>query len=126
MFIKFPFDKSISEKLKKIADCKWSQTEKAWHVEASHAVFVKLQKAYPELQPLNPSAEANAQAKPALSQEKAQKLTVKVVQYKTGRYRVIAFYHPLLVSMLRTFPFAKYDKGEKWWSVAIEEKQKKE
>ncbi len=127
LFIKFPFNNSITEKLRKIVDCKWSQTEKAWHVAASNAVFEKLREAFPELQALKPSAEARSptKPKPVISQEKAQKLTVKVVQYKTGRFRVIAFYHPLLVSMLKTFPFAKYDKGEKWWSVAIEEKQKK-
>jgi site-specific recombinase XerD len=127
LFIKFPIDNSIKEKLQKVADCKWSQTEKAWHVEASNSVFEKLNEAFPELQSLKSSAESKSQSKPksSISPEQTQKLTVKVVQYKTGRFRVIAFYHPLLVSILKTFPFAKYEKGEKWWSAAIEEKQKK-
>ncbi|MCX8491895.1 MAG: site-specific integrase [Cyclobacteriaceae bacterium] len=127
LFIKFPFNNSITERLRKLTECKWSQTEKAWHVEASRKVFEKLKEAFPELLALKPSAEAKSQQKlnPSISHEKAKKLTIRLGQYKTGRFRVIAFYHPLLVSMLKTFPFAKYDKSEKWWSVAIEEKQKK-
>ena len=127
MFVKFPFDKSITEKLRKIAACKWSQTEKAWHVEASHAVFAKLKEAFPELQPLEPGAESKLvdKTKPLATSAKAQKLIVKAVQYKTGRFRVIAHYHPLLASLLKSFPFATYSKGDKWWSVAIEEKQHK-
>jgi site-specific recombinase XerD len=127
LFVKFPFDTTITEKLRKIAACKWSQTEKAWHVEASRAVFVKLKEAFPELQPLKPSAETRLvdKMKPSATTEKAQKRTVKAVQYKTGRFRVIADYHPLLVSLLKSFPFAKYSKGDKWWSMAIEEKQHK-
>jgi integrase/recombinase XerD len=50
---------------------------------------------------------------------------VKAVLYKPGRYRVIALYSPLLVALVKTFPFAVYDKANKWWSMAIEEKQKK-
>lgn len=127
LFIKFPIDKSITDRLRKIVDCTWSQTEKGWHVEASHAVFEKIKEAFPQLQPLKASAETNLadKTKPSAKSAKAQKLTVKVVQYKTGRYRVIAHHHPLLALMLKSFPFAKYDKGEKWWSVAIEEKQQK-
>ena len=127
LFIKFPFDTAITERLKKAADCRWSQTEKAWHVEASGAVFTNLKKAFPELTPLTQRAEANPleKPKPSPSSSKATKLAVKAVQYQTGRFRVIFQYHPLLVSILKTFPFAKFDKGNKWWSVAIEEKQKK-
>ena len=102
LFIKFPIDKSITERLKKIVDCTWSQTEKAWHVEASLAVFGKLKDAFPQLQPLKPSAETNLvdKTKPSAKSAKAQKLTVKVVQYKTGRFRVIAYHHPVLESIL--------------------------
>jgi site-specific recombinase XerD len=126
LFIKFPYDRIIIEKLKEMASCQWSQTEKAWYVDASHAVFVKIKEVFPELQPLQPSAAASKPlAKANVSAEKTQSDVVRVVQYKTGRFRVIAHYRPLLASILKGFPFAKYDKGEKWWSVAIEEKQKK-
>lgn len=125
LFIKFPYDRSIADKLKEITSCQWSQTEKAWHVEASHAVFIKIKEVFPELQPLQPSAEANPFVKASALAEKIQRHIVRVVHYKTGRYRAIAHYHAGLVSILKDFPFAKYDKGEKWWSVAIEEKQKK-
>ena len=127
LFLKFSIDQSITEKLKKIADCRWSQTEKAWHVEASSTVFEKLKEAFPELQPLKASANTQkvATLKPASTTAKAEKLIVKAVQYKTGRFRVIALYHPLLVALLKGFPFAQYDKGARWWDVAIEEKQRK-
>lgn len=127
LFIKFPIDKSITEKLRKIADCQWSQTESAWHMEASRTVFEKLKEAFPELVPLKQSAETKLveTTKPSAPSGNAEKLRVKAVQYKTGNFRIIAHYHPLLVSLLKNFPFAKYDKGDKWWSVAIEEKQRK-
>jgi site-specific recombinase XerD len=127
LFIKFPFNKAITDKLKKITDCRWSQTEKAWHLEASNSVFEKLKEVFPELQPLKPSAAIKRveTTKPIVTNVKVEKLSVKAIQYKTGMFRVISHYHPLLASLLKEFPLAKYDKGNRWWSVAIDEKQRK-
>lgn len=127
VFIRFPFNGAIIERLRATVACRWSQTEKAWHVEASSAVIAKLKDAFPELQPLTPGADATfpAKIKQTTVTAKARKQRVMAVQYQSGRFRVIAHYNPLLVSILKAFPFAKYDRGNKWWSVAIEEKQKK-
>ena len=78
------------------------------------------------MQPLEPVASKEykterAQQKPDVH----QKHIVRAVPYQSGRYHVIAFYNPLLVSLLKVFPYAKYDKASKVWSVALEEKQKK-
>ncbi|MFM8833861.1 MAG: tyrosine-type recombinase/integrase [Cytophagales bacterium] len=127
LFIKFPFDVALAKRVRDVAECKWSQTEKAWHVEASRTVFNQLKQAFPQLQPLYPSAQATSKAKEELAKQLHQvnPLTVKAVQYKTGRFRIIAHYHPALMALLKAFPFAKYHRAEKWWSAAIEEKQKK-
>ncbi len=123
LFVQFPFNEALASKLKEIAPCLWSKTERAWYFEASNTIFKKLMEAFPNLQAL----EATARLTPTKNDKKTEpkKKAIKAVQYQPGRYRVIAFYNPLLVSILKTFPFATYDKANKWWSAAIEEKQKK-
>src|SRR5258706_6505643 len=123
LFLKTPNDKVITNKLKEIAPCRWSQTEKAWHFEATNEVFKKLREAFPDILPLETISNGNA--KGDLVNAKPEKQIVKAVQYQPGRFRIIAFYNPLLVSIVKTFPYAKYDKANKWWSAAIDEKQKK-
>ncbi len=128
LFIQSPKDKTITERLREIALCRWSQTENAWHFEPSNNVFKKLLEAFPQIQPLNalPSKTKAAGDQPVASASKEiDKQVVKAVHYQPGRYRIVAFYHPVLVSILKTFPYAKYDKANKWWSMAIDEKQKK-
>ncbi len=44
---------------------------------------------------------------------KANKLSVRAVQYKPGRYHVIALYNPKLVSVLKGFPYGMFDKATK-------------
>ncbi len=125
LFVQFPFHTETTLQLKLTAPCQWSKTEKAWHFEATNTVFKKLQEAFPHLQARDATLAPALASKPADKKPAPEKLTVKVVQYQPGRYRVIAFHNPLLVSILKTFPFAMYDKANKWWSAAIEEKQRK-
>jgi hypothetical protein len=120
LFLRFDYDKKAIEKLKQVAPCLWSKSEKAWHAEASREIFQKLKGAFPEMMPLHPGAnrgfnKGNTHQK-NISPEKQ---IVKAVCYQPGRYRVIAFYNPLLVDVLKSFPYAAYDKTNIWWSVAI-------
>jgi hypothetical protein len=55
LFVRFPFDKATTAKIKEIAPCLWSITEKAWYFEASNTVFIKLREAFPQLQPIEPT-----------------------------------------------------------------------
>jgi integrase/recombinase XerD len=55
----------------------------------------------------------------------ASQNTVQAVQYQPGRYRITALYSPELASILKTFPYSKYEKANKRWSAAIDERQKK-
>lgn len=128
LFIRFPYDNEVAEAIKRIAPCLWSKTERAWHFEPSNAIFEKLKKVYPHIKPLDPAASKEYKYKTEKTPQKRdglQKNNVRAVQYQNGRYRVIAFYNPLLISLLKTFPYTKYDKATKVWSVALEEKQKK-
>ena len=50
LFVQFPYSNEITTKLKTIAPCQWSRTEKAWHFEASNSIFQKLKEAYPQLE----------------------------------------------------------------------------
>lgn len=126
LFVQFPYNIEIINQLKGIAPCRWSKSENAWYFEASNVVFEKLKAAYPEMQPLASAANKEYRTintKPEIT--KPKKLTVRVVQYQSGRHRVIAFYDAMLVEILKSFPYAQYDKANKWWSAAIDEKQKK-
>jgi site-specific recombinase XerD len=125
LFLQTPNDKSITNKLRLIAPCRWSQTEKAWHFEPSREVFDKLTQAFPQMQALNVGTASESEKPSNKRTTKPQRSIIKLVHYQQGRYRVIALYHPVLASILKTFPYAVYDKANKWWSVAIEEKQKK-
>jgi len=126
LFVQFPYHRETINQLKKITACLWSKSEKAWHVEVSNQVFEKLKKAFPEMRPLQPIADKEFSINKARPEKAAaKKQTVKAVCYRPGRYRVIAFYNPLLVEVLKSFPYATYDKPNKWWSVAIDERQKK-
>jgi integrase/recombinase XerD len=129
LFVQTPNLVAITAQLRKIGSCRWSQTEKAWHFEASNEIFRKLKEAFPLLQPLHAVAlQPHEQvAKKALQEahDAASKQLVKAVQYEPGRFRVIAEFNPMLVSILKTFPYAVFDKANKWWRAAIEEKQKK-
>lgn len=127
LFLKFEYDKLMIEKIKQIADCKWSKTEMAWHFEPLNSIFEKLKLEFPKMQPQKQMADANYKIpKPSIIKDSEhEKLTVKAIEYHAGKYRVIAYFNPLLVSILKEFPYSKYDKINKWWSVAIDEKQKK-
>src|SRR6187551_2135011 len=126
LFVRFPYNTEMISRLKAIAPCQWSRSEKAWHFDARHDVFEKLKAAFPDIKPLTEGATAQYRndktnfktARPAPGK-------VRVIQYASGRYRIVALYNELMVNIVRHFPFAQYDKVNKWWSVAIEEKQKK-
>ena len=124
LFVKFPNDRDLTSKLRGVAPCRWSKTEKSWHFEASRHIFEKLKEAFPDLRPLETSASKEYKEEKIIN-SKPQKLTVKAVHYQTGRFRIIAFYDPKLVELLKEFPYASFDKANKWWSTAMDEKQKK-
>ncbi|MFM9837018.1 MAG: tyrosine-type recombinase/integrase [Cyclobacteriaceae bacterium] len=123
LFVQTPNEKEITDKLKSISACRWSQTEKAWHFAASNQVFQKLKAVFPEMTTKTSQAEIVKDINEKIS--KANKLSVRAVQYKPGRYHVITLYNPKLVSVLKGFPYAKFDKATKWWSATIDERQKK-
>ena len=117
------------------APCQWSRTEKAWHFEASNSIFQKLKEAYPQIEATTIVADKEYIVKKAREENPAPKhLTVRAIparlrhsggHYKDGRYKIIAFYNPLLIAILKDLPYAKYDKAKKWWTAAVDEKQKK-
>jgi integrase/recombinase XerD len=125
LFIQTPNEKEITDKLKGISACRWSQTEKAWHFAASNQVFQKLKTVFPEMTAREKISQAEIVKDIDEKISKANKLSVRAVQYKPGRYHVIALYNPKLISVLKGFPYAKFDKATKWWSAAIDERQKK-
>ncbi len=45
--------------------------------------------------------------------------TLLMVHYMKGRARLIFRYEPMLVALIKTFPFHSWDKDNKWWSVAL-------
>jgi site-specific recombinase XerD len=113
-------------RLKSIAPCQWSRSEKAWHVDAKHDVFEKLKELFPDMKPLTQGATAQYRDdKTIFKTARPARGKVRVIQYANGRYRIVAFYDDVLINIVRNFPFAQYDKMNKWWSAALEEKQKK-
>lgn len=125
LFVKSPKEAGVIAKLKGLAGARWSKTETAWHFEASSKAFENLKAAFPELQPVGRIAKAKNDEPQTPAPTKPSKQIVKAVRYQPGRYRVIAYYNPQLNALLKKFPYATYDKANKWWSVAIDEKQRK-
>jgi integrase/recombinase XerD len=126
LFIQTPNKREITEKLKGISACRWSQTEKAWHFDASNRVYQKIKEAFPEMMPLT-KASAQVETVKGIGKKVSEtnRLTVNAVHYRPGRYQVFFLYNPKLVMILKTFPYANYDKATKCWSAAIDERQKK-
>lgn len=126
LFVKFPYGEETVKLLRGIAPCLWSQTEKAWHFEPRNEIFEKLKAMFPNMKPLQPVAEKEYRERAVQSEEKkAKKGEVRCVQYHNGRYRIFASFNPLLLNILKSFPFAAFDKVNKWWTVAMDEKQSK-
>ena len=124
LFVKFPYDEETLQLLRGTAPCVWSKTEKAWHFEPKNEIFEKLKAIFPNMKPLHPVAEKEYRDKAVKIKEKVTKKgEIKCVQYHNGRYRVLAMYHPQLLNILKSFPFAVYDKVNTWWSVAMDDKQ---
>lgn len=125
LFVQTPNQKEITNKLKTISECRWSQTEKAWHFDASNVVYKKIKEAFPDMKALNESTAIERQSAIQPITAGTKKDTVKARQYIAGRYYIIAAYDPLLNSIVKSFPYATYHKATKWWSAAMDEKQKK-
>lgn len=126
LFIRFAYNAGMITTLRAIAPCRWSSSEKAWHFEAHHAIYEKLKLAFPDMKALDETAKADYRIDSThYKTAKPRPSVVRVVRYLTGRYRVISCYDAQLATVLKHFPFAQYDDRNKWWSVAIEEKQKK-
>ncbi len=126
MFLQVPYNSEINLKLREIAPCQWSKTEKAWHFAPSNAVFLALKEVFPEMTSLvaNAAEEFRIPGTKHTS-TKPEKLIVKVVQYKKGLYRIVASYNEKLMKIVKTLPFVHYDKVNKCWSAAIDTKQRK-
>lgn len=126
LFIQIGYEPALVQKLKEIAPCLWSQNEKAWHFEPINTIFEKIKLLIPDIKPKITVADVNyKKEKKAETNIEVQKTTIQAIQYQNGRFRIIAIFHPLLIEILKTFPYSKLDKQNKWWSVAIDEKQKK-
>jgi integrase/recombinase XerD len=69
LFIKTPNDVAIIQTLKSIAPCRWSQTERAWHFEASNAVFKKLKEEYPFMELHESSKAQNVISQPTQAEK---------------------------------------------------------
>jgi integrase/recombinase XerD len=125
LFVQTPNQRAITEKLKSIAPCRWSQTERAWHFEASNTVFKKIKEAFPEIASQKDLADSALHERTKHTKIDVSQPHVRAYQYQPGRFQIFASYHPKLAAVLKTFPFSVFDKPTKQWTVAINEKQKK-
>ncbi|MCE2895540.1 MAG: site-specific integrase [Flammeovirgaceae bacterium] len=125
LFVQTPNQKEVTNKLKAISECRWSQTEKAWHFDATNVIYKKIKEAFPEMKALTESTATALQTAKQPIANGIKNNTVKARQYIAGRYYIIAAYDPMLNSIIKSFPYATYHKATKYWSVAMDEKQKK-
>ena len=58
LFIRFAYNTEMISRLKAIAPCQWSGSEKAWHFDARHDIFEKLKAAFPDMKALEEGANA--------------------------------------------------------------------
>ena len=126
LFVRFAYHADTISLLKTIAPCQWSKSEKAWHFEAHNQVFEKLKNMFPELLPLEGrTSKVDNTNKQDIVLTLPDNSTVRVIEYQTGRYKIIAGYNSALIEILKTFPFAYYHRTNRQWTVAIGEKQRK-
>lgn len=128
LFIQTPNKREITLKLRSIAPCRWSRTEKAWHFDAVNTVYQKIKEAFPGMSVLDDRHSEKRSAKQKteraeINVDAKEKIFAK--QYRPGRYYIVAGYNPLLISIIKTFPYSTFNKSNKWWAVAMDEKQKK-
>ncbi|MDX2194978.1 MAG: tyrosine-type recombinase/integrase [Cytophagales bacterium] len=128
LFIKFEYNNDIVSKLRQIAPCQWSKTEKAWHFEPRYEIFKNISNIFPDMKPMIEVANkeylsTHKNDKPIKIQT-YDKQTIKAIQYVSGRFRIIFRYNVSLIEIIKQLPFAKYDNDNRWWSAAIDEKQK--
>ena len=48
--VDFPFNQAIAQEIKKIADAKWSKTQRAWHIPYSKEAFKRLKELFPSIE----------------------------------------------------------------------------
>lgn len=125
LFIQSPKDKDIIAKLKSVPTWQWSNTEKSWHYEASNEVFLKLKATFPDMIKWEGHLTASEIHQEAQAAKPTDKGIVRAVQYQPGRYHITAPYSPMLIDVVKRFPYAQFDKAAKQWSAAMDERQKK-
>lgn len=126
IFIEFPYDKELIFKIRTLPQARWSASKKAWHIPATRTAFMALQTLFPQIVPAEASAQKDFLVPKAVPvpREKIDKQVIKVITYKENRHRILTQYEPELIGLLRTFPFAKYDVQNKWWSCSLGHKHR--
>ena len=124
IFVQFGYDPALIAKIKALPDARWSATKRAWHLPATREAFTGLKTAFPEIKPLNAAAQKDFLAPKAPPMPvKVSKKTIKVIEYTENRHRLIMRYDAALIGLVHTFPYAKYDEINKWWSCSLGRKQ---
>jgi site-specific recombinase XerD len=108
LFVQFAYDAHITKKLREVAPCLWSKTEKAWSFEASNIVFIKLKEAYPTMRLRNGEVGVNPKEK---TFTKISCPTIYIDQLQRMRYseNTVKTYTNIFTQFINYFPHKPVD-----------------
>ncbi len=123
IFIQFPYNKELISKIRTLPEARWSASKRAWHIPGTRASFAALLALFPEIVPIEAAAKKDFLVPKPVITEKINKKVIKVIQYKESRHRILTQYEPALIGLIKSFPFARYDVQNRWWSCSLGSKQ---
>ncbi len=119
--IEFPYSSGDTKRVKEIADAKWSNTLKSWHIPYSKVAFERLMKLFPDIE-IEKTVEQKAEVKivHADSKEKSAQIpkSLAVEIYVTGRSIKIKLQKKDIdMRFILSLRFSRWDKKNYYWVI---------
>ncbi|MBC8051676.1 MAG: site-specific integrase [Sphingobacteriaceae bacterium] len=121
--IDFPFNQEIARQLRKIDDCRWSQTYKAWHIPYTKSAFNLAKTLFPEISYPQPGVlKSKTDDSSATPQQPTAGLTATkgIFIYVLGRKIILKIpKNQEDTAFLLTLRFSKWDAANRCWNVPL-------
>ena len=125
LLLLFTFDAKANQKVKQLPTALWSQQLRGWHIQASHEVFSAFIQQFPEARPANtdkPALQMTNNPAPQNHEQRPQGKRLDITQLVKGRLRLRFMFDKPLTELLKTLPFALYNKHQRCWDIADSDK----
>ncbi len=120
-----PKDETDIRFIRSLKYARWDTQEFCWYITATPANRELIVKYFgvrleqrDDLEPAE-GTQKTRERKTAPATSAMEPATLLVSEYRTGRIRLVFSYHAELVTLVKSFPFARWDADNKWWSAAV-------